>query len=105
MLAKSKITLTFGTLVIAAITLTFATAPMIGNQKAFAANLCGSGLGSPSTCSGIPQYSGSYFGCYDCYPYYGGYGGYHFHHFHGGFGFHHFHGGFGFHHVGGHHFR
>jgi hypothetical protein len=95
----TKITLTLSTLAIAAITLMFATAP-IGNQKAFAANLCGSGLGSPSACSGIPQ-TGGYYSCYDCYPYYGGYGGYHFHHFHGGFGFHHFHAGFGFHHFGG----
>src|SRR5215467_8150110 len=93
MLPISK-TLTFSTLVITAISLTFA-APIMVNQKAFAANLRGSGLGSPSTCSGISQYSG----CYDCYPYYGSDGG--FHHFHYGFGTHHFHGRFGLHRFGG----
>ncbi len=60
MLPTSKMTLTFRTYVIAAITLMFVSAPTIANQKAFAANLCGSALGSPSTCSGIPQYSGGY---------------------------------------------
>jgi hypothetical protein len=104
MLHTSKMTLTISTFVIAAITLMFVSAPTIANQKAFAAKLCGSGLGSPSTCSGIPQYFGGYYGCYDCYPYYGDYGGYHFHHFYGGFAFHHFHAGG--HHFGGfHHFR
>lgn len=93
---KPKTTLTFSTLVIAALSLVFAVGPIVGNQKALGANLCGSGLASPDTCTGVP-YPG------DPYPsplsnFFGGevFG-------HGSF--HHFHGGFGFHHSGGFHHR
>jgi hypothetical protein len=98
-------TITFSALVIAVLSLVFAVAPIVGNQKALAANLCGSGLG----CGGASDY-----GCNGCggisYPsplsnFFGG-EAFPFHHFHGGFGFHHFHGGFSFHHFGGfHHFH
>ena len=93
----AKKTITFSVSVIAALSLFLAAGPIVVNQKAFAANLCGSGLG----CGGASDY-----GCYGCgggisYPsplsnFFGG-EAFHFHHFHGGFGFHHF-GGF-------HHFR
>ncbi|MFZ0511419.1 MAG: hypothetical protein WAM14_07430 [Candidatus Nitrosopolaris sp.] len=103
---KQKTTLTFSALVIATLSLVFAVGPIVGNQKALAANLCGSGLG----CGGASDY-----GCNGCisYPsplsnFFGGEvldHGFGFYHFHGGFGFHHF-GGFGVHHFGGfHHFR
>jgi hypothetical protein len=97
-------------LIIAALALLFVPGSIAGNQKALAANLCGSGLG----CGGTPNYGISYpsplsnffggcGGCYDGYPYYNDFGFHHFgfHHFHGGFGFHHF----GFHHFGFHHFH
>ena len=101
----SKRTITFSVSVIAALSLFLAAGPIVANQKASAANLCGSGLG----CGGVSNY-----GCDSCggisYPsplsnFFGG----NFHHFHGGFGFHHF-GGIhhfgGFHHFGGiHHFH
>ncbi|MGB8937053.1 MAG: hypothetical protein WCC17_18350 [Candidatus Nitrosopolaris sp.] len=112
---NSKTTMTFSSMAIAAVVLLFVSGPIVGNQQALAANLCGSGLG----CGGTPDYGisypsplsnffGGYYGCggcYDSYPY----SGFGFHHFHGGFGFHHFHGGFGFHHFHGgfgfHHFH
>jgi hypothetical protein len=89
----SKRTITFSVSVIAALSLFLAAGPILANQKVFAANLCGSGLG----CGG-----GSNYGCDGCggisYPsplsnFLGGFFGgeaFHFHHFHGGFGFHHF---------------
>ena len=49
---KQKTTLTFSALVIATLSLIFAVGPIVGNQKAFAANLCGSGLG----CGGASDY-------------------------------------------------
>jgi hypothetical protein len=86
--------ITFSISVIAALSLFLAAGPIVANQKALAANLCGSGLG----CGG-----GSDYGCDGCgvisYPsplsnFFGG-EDFHFHHFHGGFhnfgGFHHFH--------------
>jgi hypothetical protein len=91
MSVTTKRAFTFSTLVIAALSLALAVAA-IGNQKALAANLCGSGLG----CGGASNY-----GCDGCggisYPsplsnFFGG-EAFPFHHFHGGFGFHHF-GGF-----------
>ena len=84
----AKRLITFSVSVIAALS----AGPIVANQKVFAANLCGSGLG----CGG-----GSNYGCDGCggisYPsplsnFFGG-EAFHFHHFHGGFGFHHF-GGF-----------
>ena len=92
---NSKTTMTLSSMVIAAVVLLFVSGPIVGNQQALAANLCGSGLG----CGGTPDYGisypsplsnffGGYYGCggcYDSYPYYSGFG---FHHFHGGFGFH-----------------
>jgi len=91
----AKRTITFSVSVIAAPSLFLAAGPIFANQKAFAANLCVSGLG----CRGASDY-----GCDGCsgisYPsplsnFFGG-EGFHFHHFHGGFGFHHF---GGFHHI------
>jgi hypothetical protein len=92
-----KRTLTFSTLVIVSVSIVFAVAP-VGDQKALASNLCGSGLG----CGGASNY-----GCDGCggisypSPLSNFFGGEVF-----GHGFHHFHGGFSFHHFGGfHHFR
>ena len=91
MSVTAKRAFTFSTLVIAALSLALAVGA-IGNQQAFAANLCGSGLG----CGGASNY-----GCDGCggisYPsplsnFFAG-EAFPFHHFHGGFGFHHF-GGF-----------
>jgi len=62
MLPISKISLTFSTLVIAAITFTFAAAPIIGNQKAFAANLCGSGFCEPNGGISYPSPFSHFFG-------------------------------------------
>jgi hypothetical protein len=93
--ATAKRVLTFSTLVIASLSLVLVF-PIVANQKALAANLCGSGLASPDTCSGVP-YPG------DPYPsplsnfFDGEVFGHGFHHFHGNFGFHHF-GGFHHHH-------
>jgi hypothetical protein len=89
----SKRTITLSISVIAALSLFLAASPIVTNQKAFAANLCGSGLG----CGGASDY-----GCDGC-------GGISYpsplSNFFGGETFH-FHGGFGFHHFGGlHHFH
>jgi hypothetical protein len=92
---NSKTIMTFSTMAIAAVVLLFASDPILANQKALAANLCGSGLG----CGGTPDYGISYpsplsnffggcGGCYDSYPYYSGFGFHHFGHF-GHFGLHH----------------
>ena len=89
--AKTTITFsTFSTLIIAVLSLVYTIGPIVVNQKALAANLCGSGLG----CGGATNYD-----CDGCggisYPsplsnFFGG-EALPFHHFHGGFGFHHFH--------------
>ena len=89
----AKRTITFSISVIAALSLFLAAGSIVVNQKAFAANLCGSGFG----CGGASDY-----GCDGC-------GGISYpsplSNFFGGEAFH-FHGGFGFHHFGGfHHFR
>jgi hypothetical protein len=85
----AKRMITFSISVIAALSLFLAAGPIVSNQKAFAANLCGSDLG----CGGASDY-----GCDGCggisYPsplsnFFGG-EAFHFHHFHGGFGFHNF---------------
>jgi hypothetical protein len=60
MLPTSKII--FSTLVIAAITLTFAVTPIIGNQKALAANLCGSGFCEPYGGISYPSPLSHFFG-------------------------------------------
>ena len=79
----AKRTITFSVSVIAALSLFLAAGPIVVNQKVFAANLCGSGLG----CGGVFNY-----GCDGCggisYPsplsnFFGG-KAFHFHHFHGG---------------------
>ncbi len=46
---NSKTIMTFSTMAIAAVVLLFASDPILANQKALAANLCGSGLGCGST--------------------------------------------------------
>ena len=65
-----------------------AAGPVIGNQRALAANLAGSGLADPGQGISYPSPLSHWFG-----------GVHHgFHHFHNGSGFHHFHSGSGFHH-------
>ena len=44
---KSKTPVKFGTMAIAAVMLLFGSGPIIGNEKALAANLAGSGLADP----------------------------------------------------------
>ena len=74
---KSKTTMTFSTLVIAAVALLFASGPILGNQRALAANLCGSGLCNPSSGIHYPSPLSHFFG--GDVLHHGG-----FHHFHGG---------------------
>jgi hypothetical protein len=84
---KSKTTMTFMTLTVVAFALLFASGPILGNQKALAANLCGSGFCDPDPGISYPSPLSHFFGG-DVLDFHGG-----FHHFHGGF--HHFHGSFG----------
>jgi hypothetical protein len=80
---NSKRSISLSTVAFAAIALMFASDPILGNQQALAANLCGSGLG----CGGCGGYLYGlrhyffhhfypYYGGYGCYGGYGGYGGY-----------------------------
>jgi len=59
---KSKIIMMFGTIAIAAVTLVFAAGPIIGNQKALAANLAGSGLADPDQGISYPSPLSQWFG-------------------------------------------
>jgi hypothetical protein len=74
----SKTTITFSTLAIAAVALLFASGPILGNQQALAANLCGSGLCDPISGISYPSPLSHFFG--GDVLHHGG-----FHHFHGGF--------------------
>jgi hypothetical protein len=60
--ATAKTTLPFGTLVIAALSLVFAVGSIVANQKAYAANLCGSGFCEPDVGISYPSPLSSFFG-------------------------------------------
>ena len=62
MSATAKTTLTFSTLVIAALSLVFAVGPIVANQKAHAANLCGSGFCEPDLGISYPSPLSHFFG-------------------------------------------
>jgi hypothetical protein len=82
--SKSKTIMTFDTMVIAGVMLLFAAGPVIGNQKALAANLAGSGLADPDPGISYPSPLSHWFGGEVLH--------HGFHHFHsGGSGFHHSH--------------
>jgi hypothetical protein len=49
---KSKTTMKFGTMAVAAVALLIASSLIVGSQQALAANLCGTGLASPDNFSG-----------------------------------------------------
>jgi hypothetical protein len=59
---KSKTIMTFGTMAIAAVMLLFAAGQVIGNQKAVAANLAGSGLADPDPGISYPSPLSHWFG-------------------------------------------
>jgi hypothetical protein len=80
---KSKTIMTFGTMAIAAVMLLFAAGQVIGNQKAVAANLAGSGLADPDPGISYPSPLSHWFGGEVLH--------HGFHHFHSGSGFHHRH--------------
>lgn len=95
---NSKTTLTSSALVIVAVASLFAAGSILGNQKAFAANLAGSGFAGTNPGISYPSPLSHYFG-----------GDVLHHHHHGGFhyhgGYNHHHGSFHYHHHGGHHHR
>ena len=91
---NSKINTSLGIGVVAVV---LALGFISGNQRALAANLCGSGFCEPDYGISYPSPLSHFFGGDVLYR--GGYYGYH--HFHGYYGFHHF----GFHHFGFHHFH
>jgi hypothetical protein len=78
-----KTTMTVGTLAIIAVILLLASVPIVGNQKALAANLAGSGLADRDTGISYPSPLSHWFG--------GDVLHHGFHHFHSGSGFHHRH--------------
>lgn len=70
----TKRSISLSTVAFAAIALLFASDPILGNQQALAANMCGSGLGCGGYLYGLRHYFFHHF-----HPYYGGYdcyGGY-----------------------------
>jgi hypothetical protein len=62
MSVKAKAILTFSTLVIVALSLVFAVSLIVANQKAFAANLCGSGFCERHTGISYPSPLSQFFG-------------------------------------------
>jgi hypothetical protein len=79
----AKTVMTFGTMAIAVVMLLFAAGPVIGNQKALAANLAGSGLADPGQGISYPSPLSHWFGGEVLH--------HGFHNFHSGSGFHHRH--------------
>ncbi|MFZ0513706.1 MAG: hypothetical protein WAM14_19020 [Candidatus Nitrosopolaris sp.] len=77
---NSKTTMAFSTLTIAAVALVFVSCPILGNQQALAANLCGSGFCDPDT--GIISYPSplSHFFGGDVLHSHSGFGGFHHRH-------------------------
>jgi hypothetical protein len=88
MSGTTKTTITFNTLAIVALSLVFAVSIIVANQKALAANLCGSGFCEPDGGISYPSPVSHFFG---------GDVLHHGHHWHGDFGSH-SHGGFHRHH-------